>query len=498
CTGRNSHSQLSLCHNNMRFYILIVLISAVQCERNVRASTLLSSFEHMVQENREASLIWNFTNKYNILENKDNLLSSHSYHYTCQSELNYHKELLVPYVLNLTLNNVSDFIHSVSISSLHGTRLSYSQDLVDNFTKISQDEQVYNTILEEFTPKLEELKEKELFCFRNSTCACFSSESLQKYSDERQNFNKRAKLILNYILFGSKIDPPIRIIVVLIGLLLNCALLIAFVKETSMRKESNICVFNLIINNMILLLVYTPLQYVHKYHHYNNFIEYSFHIFEIFVISVNVFIVLIVSAQRYFDVSRALKPNVTGFKLSATVRCIIYSCFIWIPSIVITASICSQSNHHMIHGLQTILFFLIYLLVLAILIIVFNSLSARKLQKAIENRQISLENESITSSTVVLAITATYYLIFTLFFLYLPFETYQSEMYFHYFFSLKRRIYSLIFHSMISLYPSITILALYKSNSMFRKYLRKYLFRCWLENGEEKYVTMSSLKNDEP
>ena len=452
------------------------------------------SFEDLLATDIDASLIWRFVKKYNILENID-LLNSSSHHLKCVEELNADHELIKPYLFNLTLKNVTNIIF-YSGYKIHGTNLAYAEELEANISQLLTDENMYDSVFKQTLREMVGDNQTDLVCFKNSSCSCLSSHDLELYDSHREDIMEKNKNIVYFRRFGAIVDPIIRTLVIIIGMVLNVPLLITFIKEKSVRIESNICIFNLVVNNLLVILIYTPLQYVHKYHHYSLGIEYSFHVFETLTITVHVFIVLMLSVQRYLDVCRAVRPNVDGYRFSPNVRCYIYSSFIWVTSIVITAFVCS---HHfdILHGIQTVFYLIGYLLVLAILLLLFNSLTSRKLQRMLESGQTSIENEIITSSTVVLAMTATYYVVFTLFLMYLPFEMYHGEFIYQYFFSLRGRIFSIIFHNMFTLYPSLIVLALYRSSSMFRKYLRKYLFRCWVDSESEKYVTMSSLKTEE-
>ncbi|PSN30333.1 hypothetical protein C0J52_22919 [Blattella germanica] len=480
--------------------ILLVCSASTEKVRNIRQSNTAKSIEtfhkeipHILKHHKEAYTIWNITNKYRLL-NKNNLDE-------CAEEVISNHRLLGPLLVNVTLRDSNVFVYESIMAEHTGMKLK-SSDLrhaIHVFSKSSiviEDEEEY---LRAARKILAEIGYDHLFesnCPLLSHCGCVWTKYVEEFGDALASLKDSISHLHEYIVFGTFIDPAVRIPIFIFGSVLNFILLIIFCREKPMRVESNILLFSLCINNILILMIYTPLQYMHMYYRSYKHYFHDLIIFEALVISVNAMTVMCLNVKRYFDVSRVLKPDIGGCRLSPTLRCIVYVSVIWVWSSGI-AAFCGFETEPHASAQESVTFILLYLFILSIIVAVFSSLTARKLQRAAEQGQTSTEFQHITGSGVILALTVAFYVVHIPLFillLYLSMKPDPHEYYFMYIW--ERFIYFIVFKLFIS-YPCIILLILYKTCSVYRVYFRKYICRCWYIPDYGEYITMSSLQNAE-
>ncbi|PSN30326.1 hypothetical protein C0J52_22922 [Blattella germanica] len=449
-----------------------------------------SILEDLAHEDQRAEEIFNITVKYNITDlNKADR--------KCISEVQNNPKLIAPFLVNITLDHAGfemSYYHYYEYKN-NVSSIAHAKTLISKIDQLYEDWLSYNSTVWNVINGLGHEENDTLVCAENSTCGCIKRSSFHDswYSTRMLN---RKEGIRVYILFGTFIDLPFRILNFIIGLIFNSALLATFIMETSVRSEVHIVIFNLLINNMLTILVFLPLQYVYGYFREGTATEQACHIFEILIVSVNVLVVLTLNAQRYFDISRVLTPNVQSCRFTPLVRCCMCTCFIWITSIVLSVLV-SLPGGEITVSLEVALFFIVYTFIFIILIALFSALTAKKLQNAAKHGHTSTELQNITGTSVILYLTICFYLIFIPFFFFLPFDKLggsSGHMYFH---TLASKITYFVVNHIFTLYPALSCLVLYKCSSVYRRNFKKYLFRCWFNPEEGQYVAMSTLQNVE-
>ncbi|PSN30332.1 hypothetical protein C0J52_22919 [Blattella germanica] len=476
------------------FFSTIASESPQPIPQNIKSTTQpdsSKSSEELAHRNRLASIIWNITNKYGIF-NSD--ISSND---SCLDELNSDHRLIAPYMVNVTLNETIIFLDDYSQYEFQyssGNELAHALDLYENHSKIMKDQDVYFSAVLKVSEHMLERHNKTYVCHGNSTCGCIYKEILQNYGLQLSTFRVNQYALWEYILFGAYIDPFFSALIILIGLILNGTLIFAFAREKSVRREANVMIFSLILNNIIMLVVYIPIYYVHKTHRSQLFDKLAFYFVQIMVISVSSSTVLMLTVQRYFDVSRILTPTVRSFRLTGTMRSAFYFLLVWTWSISMAGL---MGLHEDAAVLDFVLYFLVYLFIYSVVKALFSALTSRKLQHAAENDQITGELHYVISSSVVVTLTLAYYIVHIPFFFFLPFDRSETERSVQYFFPTIVRVICFVFQQFFFSYPIINAIVLYQASSLFRRQFRKYLFRCWYDDEDGQYLTMSSLQNNE-
>ncbi|KAJ9584038.1 hypothetical protein L9F63_021615, partial [Diploptera punctata] len=443
---------------------------------------------NIAKHNKMAHTIWNFINKHKLF-NPDNI------DLYCYAELKHNHRLIAPILINNSLEDSQTYLKVSSIE--HREKyIATSLDaklIVQHMYNIMRDQQLYyNTV----RAVLQEMYNttQGLMCPQSSNCGCISMDILEKYKYQLSDFSKSNNDIWEYIIFKEYIEPCFRIPICVFGLILNIILLLILTLQKSMKIETNLLILNLAVSNIVTLLIYTPVQYGQLYGiHYAVEIYNSIDL-EVLVVTANAMIMLCLNIKRYFDVSRVLKPEVSGCRMNSTVRCIVYSLVIWTTSIMVAFTI--PPRHQLLSTIiKTFLYSFMYLVTFSILVAVFSMMSARKLQRAALQEQTNPELENVISSSVVLGVTVVYYAVHIPFLLVCWLDVFVSAR--THFLHPTYRILTFIIHTYFLTYPLITVAVLYKASSAFRTYFRKYICRCWYIPDDGEYITMSSLQHAE-
>ena len=451
----------------------------------------LQVLQQLVKTNKEANILWDISNKYNILKAEE-------LNMTCLSELQKDSKLIPFYVISVTLQQNEELMSNYIIRRYHyfGSEGSLNtEDLYKNKTEILNDQQIYLSILEDLIKDLPFDDGNEKLCVSDSLCGCIPVNRIQYY---RMNFNllkENRQGLSDFLMFKNYIEPIFRAILVIIGMVLNCTLILIFIKEKSIRNESNMLILNLAICNVIALIAYIPTNYIDQYE--KTLGGRGFTAVELLTVSLNALTVLFLNIQRYFEVSRVLNTDGKSCISSPIFRSLTYLIVLWSWSILISI-FCGLVDTRAAIFLEILIYFLFYAFALSLVLSIFNSLTARKLHRAAKDGKASTEFQHIIGSGVVLSLTVLYYSIHIPFFIYKIFELILSDFFLDIYAPGTYRLIIFFIHIIFFLYPCVSIVVLYKASSNYRNFFQKYLFQCWYNPGESKYVTMSSVRNNDP
>ena len=449
--------------------------------------------EELVKTNMDAYTIWNITHKYrtfNLGMTKD----------ICMWDLQRKREVLPMYLLNITFNDTELFLEDYTyreFKSYSGNELKYARLLHKNRTIVSRDMDKYFTIskhVSNFKKKADE--NKELICISSSVCGCVQSSYFETFDVELDMFNSHTKHLWEFIMFGNYVDPIFRGISMLVGLILNGVLLYIFYKEDSVQTESNILILNMTVSNIIMLVFYIPVNYVGTYH-LQDFGDDSTRpiiAVQILVLSANALTILFLNIQRYYDICRVLEPDNVKCKMTSKSRRVAYLTALWLWCILV-ALLFGSLHPYAAQTLQVILYFLVYVLAFSIILAVFNSMSARKLQQAAKRGNNVTDLKQVAGSGMILSLTATFYVTHMQIFILISYESLIDWMYMDFYNYTITRAVIFTLHVIFLLYPCINVLVLHKSCGTYRCLLNAYLFRCWYDPQERQYLTMVSVQS---
>ncbi|PSN34608.1 hypothetical protein C0J52_22023 [Blattella germanica] len=456
-TTSSEKPNLSFEQNNQRLNHLVQLrvvfwLSYSTCADSSNERAGPTTIEDLVETNELATVMFSISNKYNLTEKIDK---------TCINEISKNVNLIPYYIANITLVKATDLLRFYwrnEYREYRGNELSFMKEIYINRTKVVDDyEQYYRSLKIALKYSLAVPDDVDI-CFSGSNCGCVSRTEFRNYESK-----------LNY-----------------------------FKDQNTMRTESNLLIYNLCAINFLTLLVYLPIHYFCSYHLYDVDDRSEFIGAQIFIVSVNTLTILFLNIQRYFDVSRILNTNSAQNHLTPTARCSIYMTIIWGSSAVLGLCFAFMRTE-LAEALQSLLYFLVYVFVFSIVLAVFNSMTARKLQRAAEQGRNSEEFQHLTGASLILALTIVFYISHVLFFTYSMFEVVMGNMMYNIFnyVPLAFRIIIFTLHMIYFSYAWFNILILYKASSTYRDFFRMYLFRCWHKQETGQYVTMSSVQNNE-
>ena len=448
--------------------------------------------ENLVKTDSLAYRIWNITRKYNLSIS----LSK------CRTELETNPKLIAYTLINLSLGQSTNFLYYYSRYDDYykGNSIKHGRLMYESRKKVVKDQELYlktvKTVIQNDSNSAQKIEKVCSLSPVSSACGCVLKDALEEYELRLNRYIDNTEHLWQFVTFGSYLDPTLRSFIMIIGLVLNGVLLFIFINEQKVRTESNIMIFNLVLNNVFMLLFYLPTNYITMYHLYNirhasNMVYLSV---QIFVVSASATTLLLLNVQRYFDISRILDVDNQNNRLNSTHRCVIYSAVIWTYSTAVAVLFLFFGPYEA-RGLQILIYFLVYLFIFSIIMAVFNSMTARKLQRSALQGQSSNDFSNITGSAVILHLTLVYYLTHVLYFIYSLFDTSFAESGADYFSPFPIRIVIFILHIIFFSYPCLNVLALYKCSGTYRSFLNFYLFRCWYDPEEGQYATMTSGEN---
>ncbi|PSN30325.1 hypothetical protein C0J52_22921 [Blattella germanica] len=482
-------------------YFLLSLFM-VPCISTVRSHTL----EEIVQFDDHALFIWKFSQDHGLFDlnseevKERKLFVPNNVSEACLVELNQDKQLISSFIMSHTLPTMEFFVHEQfheMYRNKRGNEISQAKEIRDNISNIVREQEKYLTAVNEI---LSEMKYDELEnsgCFQEYlNCTCVDRHFLRDYKKELWVMKECDKDLQRYLLFGEYLDPLFRMVFILAGLIFNTTLIRMFFSIKSLRTEYNCVIINMVLNNILVLLIYVPISYISKYQRSEKYIPYSVLFLEVLTISANAIIIFMLNVQHYFDIYRALKPNVSpkSCTLSPIGRSVLYTCIIWSWSVLVAFLLC-HVNRNVMLSIELLFYYIVYIFILSIALAVLSSVTSRKLQRATIRERTTSELNYVIGGGTILTISVAYYVLHIPLFIIMFFDKTEISGDSEYYVSLLYRVLDLTVRSLFYSYSTVNTVLLYKTHATFKFYYNKYCFRCWYNRDERQYLTMSSLEN---
>ena len=445
----------------------------------------LRTLEEIALSKELASVLWNYTEHYG-------LFNSSGVDTYCLQAINNNTELIGIYLINKTLSNASNFVSQRFLAAYKfstGCEIAEADQIHKNYQNIINSQEEY---LSTMTKVLNEIgfNSGELYnCAFDSRCGCIFTLEFENYLKEISIIRTHDKQIGQYLIFGKYIEPIMRILISAVGLALNITLIVIVFRKNSVRTEYNSVMINLFLNSILLIIIYSPISYLYKYHNMDSNFENSYFLVEILIISGSAFCIQMLNIQRYFDVSRALQPTDNYCRLSPLSRVTLYSSIIWAWSIVVSI-LTSLAQHKVIQFIRLTLNLFVYSLILPIVLLSFSIVTGMKLQRAAERERTTSELKYIISSSVLLSLTIVFYVVHIPFFIFTTIEIGKVGKNAFYYVSIYYRLFDLVLNAFFLAYPVFNTLALYNTSGVYRQYLKKYLWRCSNSYEDSVYIRM--------
>lgn len=210
-----------------------------------------------------AFIIWDVTNRHAGFDKSDESVEK------CLHEFGDRMEMISPYLVSATVREnwyfLRYFINQISkYSYLHDLR--GVENFYDKFQDIIEDHRLYHAALKKVIQNMDQEMKLMIYCAQKRLCSCFSSLDVVRYEEQLSSLAQYNFLLKLYLITGYYIDPIIRSILLLTGLILNCTLLTIFAKHKSIIDTCDFMVMNISVNAILILIVYVPMQYIHTYY----------------------------------------------------------------------------------------------------------------------------------------------------------------------------------------------------------------------------------------
>jgi hypothetical protein len=443
-----------------------------------------TSWTELIKNDRLAFIIWNVTNRHAGFKTTDESVEK------CLDEFNDKIAAIAAYFLSATVREngyyLRSFIYNVSkYSHLH--ELKAVQSFYDKLTDILEDHQLYYAALKEIIRNMDQEVKFMITCAQRRFCTCFSSQDIVRYEQQFSSLPQYNFLLKTYLIFGYYIDPIIRSIFIVIGLILNCTILTIFAKHKSFISICDFMVMNITVNAILILTVYVPLQYIRTY--FSTILPYqdSSHK-NLFVAVQTVLISVSAMSLLTLKVQHRMKAAISSFQLSTLWQSVFCALAVWLVSFSVAAFTYTFNGYPKIgHVLVPLVHVVLYIVVLPTVMTMF-----RHNTKDISKHS---EEENVVTFTVITELSKVFWLTHAPLLLWLLFEglcgfafrlvsinyTYVEIMFFYVYFS----------------YTCVNTVALCRGSYVFRKILYGRLSRCRYRQNEQQNVAMKETRHSD-
>lgn len=442
------------------------------------------SWKELVNNDKLALILWDVTNKHAGFKSRDESVEK------CLDEFSDKIEAIAPYLLSTTVREneyfLREFIHKISkYSHLHN--LNAVQNYYDQFREILKDQQSYYTTLKEVIENMDQDMKYTLICAQRRFCSCFSSQDIVRYEEQLSSLSQYNFLMTAYLIFGYYIDPIIRAIFIVTGLILNCTALIIFAKHKDTVMQSDVMVINIYVAGILILIVYIPLHYIHFY--YSSILpheEFSdngiFASVQSALISVSGTSLLTLRAQFHIEIFHPLYRPVLCLSSSTMWQRVLCILTVWVWAFSVATLTYMFNDHPKIGYLfAPSLYIVLYVLLLPI--------AMNRFKIYYEKSFVPPEEEKIINSTTVTQLSKMFWMTHVPLFVWLLLERLCGFV-----LKLANINYSyvdILFCYIYFSYSCVNTLALCRANYGFRKLLYSHVLRCSYKQNEQQEIMLN-------
>jgi hypothetical protein len=432
--------------------------------------TTNTSWKELVSDDTLASILWGVTNRHVGFTSRDESVEK------CLDEFRDKRKAIAPYLVSATVREngyfLRDFIHKISKYS-HVHSLPTVQHYYDQFREILNDHQLYHRAVKEVINNMNEDMKYAVICAQRRFCSCFSSQDIVRYEEQLLSLSQYDLLLRAYLVYGYYIDPIIRSIFIVTGLILNCTILFIFAKHKNTVTQCDVMVMNIAVTGILILIVYIPLQYIHFYHSsvipHEEFSDNGLFTFvQSAVVSVAALSLLTLRVQYHIQMFHPLNRAVLCLSLRTMWQRPLSVLTVWMWALSVA------TLTYMFNDEPTIGFLfapLVYMLLYAFIL----PATMRRFKIYSNKGIVPPEEEKIVTSTTVIQLSKLFWMTHVPLFVWLVLERLCGFV-----LKLASVNYSYVETAFCYLYFSyacVNILALYRSSGVFRKLLHTHVFR---------------------
>ena len=290
-----------------------------------------------------------------------------------------------------------------------------------------------------------------------------------------------------YLIFGYYIDPIIRSILIVTGLILNCTILTIIAKHKCIISTCDFMVMNISVNAILILIVYVPMQYIHTY--FSSILPHGEYTYNSLFVAVQTALISVDATSLLTLKSRHhIKALISSYQLSTVWQNVFCGLTVWLVSISVAVFTYILNGYPKIgHVFAPLVYLLLYILVVPIAMNMFKSDN--------ENIPVNPEEEKVIPSRVIAELSKTFWITHIPFCLWLLFESLCGFA-----FKLVSINYSyveIMFFYVYFSHTCLNALALCRGSCVFRKLLFGLLFRCWYKPGAQQNVMMKETRHSD-
>lgn len=440
------------------------------------------SWKELVSNDKLASVLWDVTNRHVGFQSGDESVEK------CLDEFSNKRRAIAPYVLSVTVREnahfLRDFIHNISkYSHLHDLRT--VQHYYDQFRDILKDHQSYHTALKGVIEGMDQDMKYAIICAQRRFCSCFSSQDIVRYEEQFSSLSQYNYLLRGYLLCGYYIDPIIRAIFIVTGMILNCTILIIFSKHKYTVTQCDVMVMNIAVTGILILIVYIPLHYIHFY--YSSIIpheEFSdnglFTSVQSAVISLSAVSLLTLRALRHIEMFHPLNGTVLCVPLPTMWQRVLCILTVWVWALSVATLTYMFNDHPNIGYLfAPSLYIVLYVLILPT--------AMKRFKIHFEKGFVPPEEEKLISSITVTQLSKTFWMTHVPLFVWMAVERLCGFV-----LKLASVNYSyaeILFCYIHFSYACVNAAALCRSSSGFTKLLYRHVLRCsYGQKGQQQVM----------
>jgi hypothetical protein len=431
-----------------------------------------------------ASILWNVTNKHAGFERSDESVEK------CLDEFEDKMEIIAAYLVSSTVREngyfLRNFINQISkYSYLHDLRA--VKNFYDKFEDILEDHQLYYATLKEVIQNMNQEVQLMIYCAQKRFCSCFSSHDVVRYEEQLSSLTQYKFLLKTYLIFGYYIDPIIRSILIVTGLILNCTILTIFAKHKSITSICEFMIMNISVNAILILIVYVPLQYIHMYFSsilprgdssYNSL----FVAVQTALISVDAMSLLTLKAQHH------IKNLISSYQISTVWQNAFCGLAVWLVSLSVAAFTYILNGYPKIgHIFAPLIYLLLYILVFPI--------TMNMLKPDMESIPVNPEEEKVITSSVIAKLSKTFWVTHIPLFIWLLLEAICGFVF--KLVSINYLYVEIMFFYVYFSHTCVNALALCRGSSVVRKLVFGRLFRCWYRPSVQENVMMKETRTSD-
>jgi hypothetical protein len=443
-------------------------------------TSIHTPWTELVKNDTLAFIIWKVTNKHGGFERTDESVEK------CLDEYENKMETIASYFVSATVREngyfLRNFINQISkYSYLHDLRA--VKNFYDKFKDILEDHLLYHGALREVIQNMKQEIKLMVYCAQKRFCSCFSPHDVVRYEEQLSSLKQYNFLLNMYLIFGYYIDPIIRSILIITGLILNGTIITILAKHKSIINTCDFMAMNMSVNAILILIVFVPLQYIHMYYssilpHEQSSNNSLFVAVQTALISVSALSLLTLKAQHH------IKALTSSYQLTKVWQNAFCGLAVWLVSFSVAALMYKLNSYPKIGNVfAPLVCLLMYMLILPIAINMF--------KHDIENVPINTE-EGVIPSSVIAKLPKTFWVTHIPLFIWLLLESLCGFA-----FKLVSINYSYVEIMFYYLYFSqtcVNALAVCKRSCVFKKRPFGRLFKCWYKPNTQKNVTMKETR----